>query len=105
MNGRLIEFPASQWLPYHLRHSNSERWPEYLTHACSYEEVLDAPEVDAVYVPLPTAIHLQWVKAAAAKGKHILLEKPIALVIPFCLPARFNCPRVCDEGCSLCSVW
>ncbi len=34
----------------------------------------------AVYIPLPTSMHLKWVQAAAAKGKHILLEKPIAMV-------------------------
>lgn len=47
---------------------------------CSYEEVLDASNVDAVYMPLPTATHLKWVQLAAGKKKHILLEKPIALV-------------------------
>jgi len=46
----------------------------------SYEEVLSSPDVDAVYLPLPTATHLGWVKKAAAHKKHILLEKPIALV-------------------------
>ena len=48
----------------------------------SYEEVLDAADVGAVYMPLPTATHLKWVQLAAAKKKHILLEKPIALVCP-----------------------
>ena len=46
----------------------------------SYEEVLDDEDVHAVYIPLPTSMHLKWVQAAAAKGKHILLEKPIAMV-------------------------
>ena len=46
----------------------------------SYEEVLEDPAVHGVYLPLPTSLHLEWVKKAAAKGKHILLEKPIATV-------------------------
>lgn len=45
----------------------------------SYEAVLDDPEVDAVYVPLPTSLHLRWAVLAAEKKKHLLLEKPVAL--------------------------
>lgn len=45
----------------------------------SYDEVLNDPEVDAVYVPLPTSLHLQWVVRAAEKKKHVLVEKPPAL--------------------------
>lgn len=44
-----------------------------------YEELLAAGEADAVYVPLPTGLHLEWVKKIAAAGKHILLEKPLSL--------------------------
>ena len=46
----------------------------------SYEEVLEDNSVHGVYIPLPTSMHLDWVKKVAAQGKHILLEKPIATV-------------------------
>jgi predicted dehydrogenase len=44
----------------------------------SYEELLAAPEVDAVYLPLPTALRGHWVKRAAEAGKHVVCEKPCA---------------------------
>lgn len=45
----------------------------------SYDQVLEDPGVDAVYVPLPTALHVRWAVMAAARNKHVLLEKPVAL--------------------------
>ena len=42
----------------------------------SYEELLSSDEVDAVYVPLPTALRRPWVVKAAEAGKHVLCEKP-----------------------------
>ncbi|CAI9110288.1 OLC1v1010286C1 [Oldenlandia corymbosa var. corymbosa] len=45
----------------------------------SYDELLDDPDVDAVYMPLPTSLHLKWAVLAAEKKKHLLLEKPTAL--------------------------
>jgi len=50
----------------------------------SYTALLEAPDIDAIYNPLPNHLHMPWSNQAMQAGKHVLCEKPITLTVAEC---------------------
>ena len=67
----------------------------------SYESLLNSNEVDAIYVPLPNSLHVEWTHKAIAAGQHVLCEKPLAMhadEIDGLIEARDRSGLVVGEG-------
>ena len=54
---------------------------QYQCKSYSYEELINDPNIQAIYIPLPNALHYQWIKLALQRQKHVLCEKSLGVSV------------------------
>jgi predicted dehydrogenase len=83
-----------------LRGESEPEWSDVAVD--SYEMVLANPDVEAVYIPLPNHLHLEWILECARAGKHVLCEKPLTLSSE---EARVAAQACAKAGVMLAEAW
>lgn len=88
---------AKNAVPYAIASTNPEKlaqaqadFPIQKTYD-NYDSLLNDPDIDAVYIPLPNSLHKEWTIKAAKAKKHVLCEKPMALTEADCLEMIAAC--------------
>ncbi|MDR2474234.1 MAG: Gfo/Idh/MocA family oxidoreductase [Bacteroidales bacterium] len=52
---------------------------QYEINVCRYDELVRSPDIDLIYIPLPTGLHEEWVTQSLNHGKHVLCEKSLGV--------------------------
>lgn len=78
VEGMRVQAVASRNLAAAEKYANKHGVPQAYG---SYDEILEFPFIDAVYIPLPNSMHAEWTIKALEAGKHVLCEKPMAVSV------------------------
>ncbi|KAF8485634.1 hypothetical protein JB92DRAFT_2760613 [Gautieria morchelliformis] len=61
-----------------IQYAKTHQIPKVYSGEECYQKLIEDPEIDVIYNPLPNSLHYEWTMRALKAGKHVLVEKPIA---------------------------